>query len=207
VTHPYLLALGVGYVLDESGLSLQDIFDEMFGLRPEDQPPPGFRIIPEDDEPVEVVEEEPGVTEVIESPGETEEVPQPDPPFVDPFIPDLDPEDLPPELTGPIPEETLERARAEFGESSELGPLGLESPFLEAEEQIEGFVAPPLEVFVRTILPPVRRAPTLQALIRTDTRSKVIAPGISPSISPMTLARTAVRSQLRVGGLSGLRAF
>jgi len=204
MTHPYLLALGVGYALDQSGISLQDLFDEMFGLRPEDQPPPGFRIIPEDDEPVEVVEEEPGVKEVIEQPGETEVIPEPEPPFVDPFIPDLD--ILPPELTGPIPEEVLEAAREKYGPSSELGPLGLPSPFEGAEEVIPGFVAPPLEVFVKTILPAVRRAPTLQALIRpADTSTREIAPTIAPMISPMTLSRTAVRSQF--ASISGLRAF
>lgn len=218
MTHPYLLALGVGYALDRSGFTLQDLFDEMFGLAPDRvEQPPGVGDLPPgadggDPEDVEVTDEPPAAVEVIEEPPamelppeEVEVIPEPEPPFVDPFIPDLD--ILPPELEGPIPEDVLERAREKYGPSGPLGPLGLESPFLEAEEEVPGFVAPPLEVFVRTILPPVRAAPTLQALIRppASTAARIIAPTVSPTISPATIARTQLRGQFAPPSLFGLR--
>lgn len=196
MTHPYLAALGVGYLLKESGLNLQVLIDEMFGEPERVDQPPAVELPEEED--VQVIEEVPP----IEAPPEAAEVLPP--PFEDPFKPDLE---IPPELVGPIPEEVLEAAREKYGPSSELGPLGLESPFLEAEEAIPGFVAPPLEVFVRTILPPVRRAPTLQALIRQPSlsRATTIAPTVSPTISPQTLARTQLRGQFTTPSLLGLR--
>ena len=72
-------------------------------------------------------------------------------PFKDPFIEAIV---IPPALgEGPIPEEILEEAREEFGES--VGAK-VKSPF-EAVEELGG-EAPPLEVFIETILPPVREA-------------------------------------------------
>jgi len=142
-TESLILLLAGGFILSKVDLSF---------LKPPvgaDLPPPGFRIEPPEVQGPPPVEEPPPVVE---------------PPFEDPFIPDL--ENLPPPLTGDIPEDVLQQARDEFGESSPLGPLGLPSPFEGAEEVIPGFVAPPLEVFVETILPPVRQAPTLQPLIR-----------------------------------------
>lgn len=46
MTHPYLAALGIGYILKESGLNPQDLFNEMFNLGPR-----------KFDEPVGVVDE------------------------------------------------------------------------------------------------------------------------------------------------------
>jgi len=199
MTHPYLLALGVGYVLDRSDFNLQDLFDEAFGRPTADQPteeiPATEEIPPAEIPPMEI----PPETEVLPpGPGE-----QP-PPFEDPF---KDPLEIPPELEGPIPEEVLKKAREKYGPSSELGPLGLPSPFEEVEEAIPGFVAPPLEVFVRTILPPVRRAPTLQALISepSESESRTITPTISPGISAATISRTELRGQFRGPMLMGLR--
>jgi len=144
-------ALVVGGALHFLKIDLSKLIDGITTIPPEDLPPPGFRILPPDvEEPTEEIP--PVVEEVL-----PEEVVE-EPPFVDPFIPDLDPEDLPPALVGPIPEEVLERARREFGPSSPLGPLGLPSPFEEAEEAIEGFVAPPTPVFRTVILPRIQEA-------------------------------------------------
>jgi len=76
LTHPYLGALVLGYLLVESGLNLQDLFNEMFGLEPQrfdepvaEVPSPDFREIsgggPEDITKFVIFEE----TKVMDEPG------------------------------------------------------------------------------------------------------------------------------------------
>lgn len=74
MTHPFLAALGVGYLLNESGLNVQDLFDEMFGLKPKtfDEPVAIEELGPPfgGEDPADIADPGTGAeTEVMEEPG------------------------------------------------------------------------------------------------------------------------------------------
>ena len=123
MTHPYLLALGAGYLLKESGLNVQDLVNEMFDLGPPKFDEPVGVLPPSDvsgDDPADVFDPPGTGAEVIEEQPGT---------------------DLPPEMA-----ETIEE-RVGIGEETRLLPGAIQEQLIQDEPIIPGIAGQITTVF------------------------------------------------------------